>query len=202
MSIDKCSCNYKRESLKSDSMQIPSPKPEELVSTDKIKEYLSKPTTSFEGREGYTLDGALDNGSNALAMSTGAMRFISQGQEITDGMVLIGLRLVAPTKHNYQGLDEVYDSYDAWKRVRIAFQKIAKDDNSAIPVTKVTAHKAMNRAFLCFDPDPNNLKAKFYRDLLQTSAKILELQPLGIEPWLSALHEMEGRKKTGSLGYE
>jgi hypothetical protein len=113
-------------------------------------------------------------------------RQVMAGTEV-DQMNKPFFQLLSPKKHTYEGLESVLEAYQRWLAVRHALRKIKDEDRFAAPVSKDRAHKAMDAAFRCFDENPENLKAKHYRDLLQQAAQILELPPLGKEIKLGAL---------------
>jgi len=172
-------------------MQIPVPKPEELVSAEKIKEYFETSAKTFDGRD-YTLDSALDHGSNALGLTRTALIDLSAGKsvDVSDENLhyAYAIALLSPEKRSFEGIEVAFEAQKIWQEVRQDLYKCGiKNSNYAIAISKNRVHRVMDSAFRCFDENPENLEAKHCRDLLQQGAKILDLPPLGEEIKLSAL---------------
>lgn len=156
---------------------IPKPDSKELVTAEAVAAYFKTPAILSDGTR-CGLDDALDHASNSLAMAAGArsLSLLGQGPDRASASYL---PLLSPDKHSYQGLCDVRDAYERWKASRIQFEKMHHGDNSALPPTKASMQRILNDVYTCFDDNPDNQQACHFRELLQQSAQIFELPPLG-----------------------
>jgi len=159
------------------AIHIPAPDKDDLISAERVRQYFDTPVKTADGTD-YKLDGALDNGSNALCGASTARRN-ALNDKAPDAIEALYLPLLSPDKHSYQGLSDVDDAFERWKKIRITLEDINSGRIGAIIPTKKSVHKAFDGAYHCFDAAPENTAAKHYRDLLTQAAQILEIPPLG-----------------------